>query len=291
MWKFGSAALLELAKPAHGERVLDIGCGTGELTKEFAKVIYDGVSKSSNSSSCSSTGIIDDAGYILGIDADSNMISKATEQFPDIDFRVIDVRKFVIQDQKIMPFDLIVSNAVLHWIPVVDIDQAVENIARALKPGGRFVAEFGGKGNVQSIIDACRYATTKVNQIKENASDKPSELIFPYGSLESVPEWYFPSIGEFSIILEKYGIEVSRAELYDRPTPLVDTGDSNGIKNWIEMFGKQKLLPSFQTNEQRELFFRIIEDKLKQTKLYDPEMQQWVADYRRIRVVGIKTTM
>jgi trans-aconitate 2-methyltransferase len=180
------------------------------------------------------------------------MIAAAQRQFPGLELRVADARTFQLGQK----FDAIFSNAALHWIK--DADRVVQSIADSLKPGGRLVAEFGGKGNVLEIASFLSRAT--------DASRNP---------------WYFPSIAEYSTLLEAHGLEVVSAQLYHRPTPLND--GEQGLRNWIKMFGNSFL--EFLTDQQVQDVLHEAESELR-AKLHDG--QQWVADYRRIRVVALK---
>jgi trans-aconitate methyltransferase len=188
------------------------------------------------------------------------------------------------QDQK--QIDLVFSNAALHWVPETDIEQAIRSMTSTIKVGGRFVCEFGGKNNVQCIVSACYEARQKLmNDLKNSKQD------ITINAPPDTVSWYFPSISEFTMLLEKYDIEVLIAELYDRPTPLID--GINGLRNWITMFGEQKLIPSIvvsdNTLKQQILnqFFQLVEDIAKPA-LFSTTEQQWIADYRRIRIVGVK---
>ena len=236
MYKYG-ASLVDLLDPQPGERVLDLGCGTGELTREIAR-----------------RGAI-----VIGMDADATMIDRAQEQlllaeekeqqFFNVEFRRADARTFTVPEG---PVDAIFSNAALHWI--ADAEQCIVCMAEALRPdGGRLVVEFGGKGNVHEIASFLDRACGK----------------------EKNP-WYYPSIAEYANLLEKHGIEVITAELYDRPTPLIG---EDGLRNWINMFGGPYL---DGVNDREELLNRA-EEELR-PKLYDSG--RWVADYRRIRIVA-----
>ena len=85
---------------------------------------------------------------VMGIDADVTMIQQAQQNYPELQFEVADARNF----QVTQPYDAVFSNAVLHWVP--DPEPVIDCVWRSLKPGGRFVAEFGGRGNVQGIVEA-----------------------------------------------------------------------------------------------------------------------------------------
>ncbi|GAA6618292.1 class I SAM-dependent methyltransferase [Scytonema sp. NUACC26] len=236
VWKHGEE-LLQLLSVQPKERILDLGCGTGHLTAKIA-----------------------DAGAIvMGIDADVMMVEKARQNYPHLKFLVADARDFQVNE----PFDAVFSNATLHWIP--DANAVIRCIARALKPGGRFVAEFGGKGNIQAI------ATALDDVVRENGLRSPEQL----------DPWYFPSISEYATCLEQHGFEVRYAVLFDRPTALED-GDA-GLGNWIRMFGDRFLL-GFSTEQQSRVIHQI-EQRLKPV-LYQNGI--WRADYRRIRVVAVK---
>ena len=155
--------------------------------------------------------------------------------------------------------DGIFSNAVLHWVQPPE--SAVRSIANALKPGGRFVAEFGGKGNVQRIVDA-------VETVRQQKNLSP---------------WYFPSIGEYTPMLEAQGLEVTFAALIDRPTPLND--GFQGLANWLKMFGSS--LFAGLSDDETDAVVRDVEARLR-PQLYDGS--QWLADYHRLRLVAIKQT-
>jgi trans-aconitate methyltransferase len=262
VWQYG-ASLIDIAKPMAGERILDVGCGTGELTAKLAAQC--GVAGAAETQS-SSTSLPSTATTIIGMDADASMIAKAQEQFPHLQFFQGDIRNFELSSETDSDsrVDLLFSNAVLHWVPERKIDDAVRSMARALKPGGRFVVEFGGKGNVGKIVRACQ------------------DVIRESKGLECPNPWYYPSISEFTSALEKHGIEVTSAELYDRPT-LLDDGE-NGMSNWIRMFGSKFL--EYQSTEDDIVQFLVdVNDKLR-PYLFDAT--QWTADYRRIRIVGRK---
>lgn len=231
VWQFGED-LLKLLSPQPGERILDLGCGTGQLT---AKIALAGAE-------------------VMGIDRDPQMIEKASLNYPHIQFAVADARNFHVQ-----PVDAVFSNAVLHWIP--EPDAVVRCIKQALKPGGRFVAEFGGKGNIKAIA-------TAIESVLEASG---------YATPQTIP-WYFPSIGEYATVLEQQGFDVIYAVLFDRPTPL-EHSDA-GMANWIQMFASRFLTGS---EEQQTQVIQAVEQRLKPTLYQDGK---WWADYRRIRVVA-----
>ena len=159
-------------------------------------------------------------------------------------------------------FDAVFSNATLHWIKTPK--QALQSIFQALKPGGRFVAEFGGKGNVQTIIGAI------MNQLGEHG------ILYKSAQLP----WYYPSIGEYTSIMEQMGFRVTHAEHFDRPTPL---NGELGLRDWIEMFATS-MFEGVTTVTKGAIITRV-EESVREGLFRNGE---WVADYKRIRVLGIK---
>ncbi|RKQ28440.1 class I SAM-dependent methyltransferase [Oceanobacillus halophilus] len=233
--KFGRD-LIELLNPKEEERILDLGCGTGDLTKELTS--YDT--------------------EVIGVDKSEKMIQKAKEKYPDIPFHVQDATSLKFERE----FDAVFTNATLHWVKPPE--QALQQIYQVLKKGGRFVAEFGGKGNVQIITNEINF------QIKENGINYKPEN-FP---------WYFPSIGEYTKLMEEIGFSVTFAYHFDRPT-LLDGED--GLRNWLEMFGNS-LLHGIDEDRKHSILWKA-ENRLKESLYHSGD---WIADYKRIRVVGIK---
>lgn len=186
------------------------------------------------------------------------MIQQARSGYPDLKFEVADGANLPFTKQ----FDAVFSNAVLHWIKPPE--RVISSILHALKPGGRFIAEFGGKGNVDKVISA-------VYKVMQAAG---------YPVIELNP-WYFPSIGEYGTLLEQQGLQLTYASLFNRPTPLED--GEQGIHNWLEMFANS----FFQvvTHQQKVEIIAEITNQLRST-LYRNGI--WIVDYRRIRVVATK---
>lgn len=233
--KYGSN-LIDLLAPKQGEKILDLGCGTGDLAKK-----------------------LDDVGVnVVGVDKSQNMVAQALSKYPHIHFKVRDAASLGYNRE----FDAVFSNATIHWIK--QPEQALNSIYQCLKPGGRFVAEFGGKGNVQIITDEI------IQQLKQAGIDYRMEQ-FP---------WYYPSIGEYTSLMEEIGFRVIFAEHFDRPTPL---DGENGLRNWIEMFGCQMFAGI--DKDKIDGIITKVETNLKEI-LYKNGL--WAADYKRIRIIGIK---
>ena len=227
---------VELLSPKVGERILDIGCGTGHLTQEIANC----------------------GAEVLGVDSAETMILQARQNYPNLQFAVMDAINLEFTEE----FDAVFSNAVLHWIK--QPEKVIAGVWKSLKPGGRFVAEFGGKGNINSIQTALERAICQENSAFEN-------LLNPN---------YFPSIAEYGSLLEKQGFELTFATLFARPTPL--DGES-GMVNWLQMF-RNSVLAAFSEDTQAKILANVVE-QLRPT-LY--KNGTWFADYRRLRIVVIK---
>ena len=263
-------------------RMLDVGCGSGELTQALADLVCGGP--------C----------VVHGMDADPKMIERARVQYPDLQFFVQDVRtlqhhallgndddKEEDDDNKDNRYNVIFSNAALHWVPPEDAELMVQSLTQQLQPGGHLVVEFGGKGNVQSIVQATDMALKQVvmggsnvqnqDEIMTSTTKDPDDTV-PFVK----PFWYFPSVGEFTSLLEQYGMEVSSASLFDRPTPLEEGTD--GVANWLLMFGS-KFFQGLQ-DWQVDRVLEKVQDQLRPTSMWNG--RQWTADYRRIRVVAVK---
>jgi len=229
--KFGQS-VIELLAPTRGERILDLGCGTGDLSHRIAQ----------------------SGAEPTGLDMSGPMIAEARRKYPHIPFLVGDGESFRVEE----PFDAVFSNAALHWMK--QADRVAESVALALRPGGRFVAEFGGQGNVAAIADAVRAALAACG-IDAGPRDP----------------WYFPSVGEYANLLERHGFRVEFAALFDRPTPLAD-GEA-GLATWLDTFGQ--LYFAGMSPEEKAHAYALAEERARPVLFRDGI---WVADYVRIRI-------
>lgn len=234
VWQLG-AGLIEVLAPQPGERILDLGCGTGQLTHQIAERGAD----------------------VLGVDASPEMIGQARQNYPRL--------RFALQDGASMSFDgefdAVFSNAALHWI--TNAEGAADSMGRALRVGGRLVLEMGGRGNIRQI-----------HQALESAFRRHSTKPLP------APRNYFPSVSEYSTILETHGFEVRSAILFDRPTPLEG---ERGMEQWIRQFC------NFYLDELPSSLLQVVIDEVVEqlrSRLYNNG--QWFADYRRLQVSAIK---
>jgi trans-aconitate 2-methyltransferase len=236
VWKYGEE-VIELLAPMAGERILDLGCGTGHLTSRIAA---SGAS-------------------VVGVDQSPAMIESAKRNYPELQLVEADATSLNFYVQ----FDAVFSNATIHWIK--DQGGLAAAIWRALKPGGRFVAEFGGKGNLSAVREALKRAMANIGRQLTN------------GGLER----YYPSIGEHATLLEANGFRVTHAWHFERPTRL-ENGEQ-GLATWLETFADNIL--ETLTPDQRSTVILDIQSQLRDSLFRD---ESWFADYRRIRLVAIK---
>jgi trans-aconitate methyltransferase len=234
VWKFG-AGLIEILDPKPGERILDVGCGTGQLTNEIA----------------------DRGADVLGVDASPEMIGQARQNYPRLRFSLQDAAAMTFNSQ----FDAVFSNAALHWM--LNAAAVADSMARALRTGGRLVLEMGGRGNIRYIYEAV-----------ESAFREHSNAPLP------ARPTYFPSLSEYTTVLEAHGFEVRYAVLFDRPTPLEG---EQGMAQWIKQFCAF-CLNELPPQSRQSAVNRAVEQLRPQ--LY--KQGQWTADYRRLRISAIK---
>jgi trans-aconitate methyltransferase len=233
VYKYGAAAL-DLLKVGKGDRVLDLGCGNGAITQKIAAL----------------------GAEAIGLDASAEMLEIAESRYPALKFIQAEATDFSLPE----PVDAVFSNAVFHWIRAQD--SLLDCVARALRPNGQLVCEFGGKGNNELIHSQL-------------------EKAFARRKLNYPRVFFFPTIGEYASLLEAHGFTVVYAALFDRPTDLA--GGEEGLENWIKMFLTQPFagLPSRLADE-------IIAETAANLKANLYKGEHWQADYVRIRVKALK---
>ncbi|GAK13337.1 methyltransferase domain-containing protein [Geomicrobium sp. JCM 19039] len=196
---------------------------------------------------------------VHGIDSSSSMVETAKAKYPNLSFEVADAKEFKV-DQ---PVDAVFSNAALHWM--TEPDPVLQSVSKSLKPGGRFIGEMGAQDNIATIIAAVNMAFVEIGQ-------EPMPTIFP---------WYFPSLGEYTSLLEKHGFVVEKAVYFNRPTPLVNGAE--GLKIWMQNFADPLLQP-LEPEIREEVLERTIQ--FAEPALRDGD--QWYADYVRLRFSAYK---
>ncbi len=213
--------------PQPGESILDLGCGDGALTARLAEA----------------------GARVVGVDVSESLLAAARSR--ELDVRVMDGQRLTFEAE----FDAVFSNAALHWMR--DAPAVIAGVRRALKPGGRFVAEFGGHGNVAAIVTAMRATAMRRG-----------------GDPDLAGPWFFPTPEVYADMLEREGFTVRRIGLYPRPTPL-----RTGMREWLKVFR----LPFFEQfgGEREAVLSEVV--TLLEPCLCDAR-GHWTADYVRLRV-------
>lgn len=222
------AAVLELLSPRPGERILDLGCGEGSLTERIAAA----------------------GASVVGVDVSEEMVAGARAR--GLDARVMDAVRLPFDGE----FDAVFSNAALHWVR--DHDAMLAGVYRALKAGGRFVAEFGGHGNIAAIQVAIR------------------SVLARRGWKTNIHR-YYATPAEYSARLESHGFSVTQMDLIPRPTSL-----PTGMRGWLETF-ERATLDGIPTAE-REAFIEDVETLLRE-EICD-SAGNWTAHYVRLRFLA-----
>ena len=221
------APVLDQLAPMEGERILDLGCGDGALT----------------------AGIAAAGALVTGVDASQEFIAAARAR--GLDAHVMDGRRLTFANA----FDAVFSNAALHWMP--DPDAVLAGVYRALVPGGRFIGEMGGHGNVAAIVVALNAVLARRGI--DGAALSP---------------WYFPTAEEYAEKLMAAGFEIDTIALHPRTTPL-----PTDMTGWLETFAGSffaALTPSERAAARDEVL------ALLRPVLCD-RAGRWTADYVRLR--------
>jgi SAM-dependent methyltransferase len=226
------APLLELLAPQSGEQVLDLGCGDGTLTLRLQEAGCE----------------------VLGVDSSPDQVAAARAR--GLRAEVVDGHALPFVDR----FDAVFSNAALHWM--LNPAAVLAGVARALKPGGRFVAEMGGAGNVDSVIRAygAEYAPLGI-------------------ALDAHNPWFFPDETRYAELLRAAGLEPVALHRFARPTRL--PGD---VSDWLNLM-TQSFTAAVAPDERPPLVARVRE-RLKPSACNAEG--QWTLDYVRLRIVARK---
>ena len=211
---------------------MDLGCGDGALTEKIAAL----------------------GSFVIGVDASAAQVLAAQQR--GLLVAVMDGQRLSFKPR----FDAVFTNAALHWMR--EPAKVIEGVANCLKPVGRFVGEFGGKGNVE-IIRAALHA----------ALDKRG--IDPW----TVDPWYYPSPEEYANLLGRFGFNVNYIELIPRPTTL-----PADILAWLEIFAQ----PFFKALVETERGKYIAEVRSALAPILRRPDGAWIADYVRLRFKAVR---
>jgi SAM-dependent methyltransferase len=227
------AGVLEWLAAQPGERILDLGCGDGQLTERIAA---SGAS-------------------VTAIDASPQMVAAARAR--GVAAQEGTAESLPYADQS---FDAVFSNAVLHWVHKQD--EMMKQVHRVLRPGGRFVAEMGGHGNIAAIRVA--FAAVLARYGYADLGDRDN---------------YYPTAETYTRRLQQHGFTVARIHFFPRPTPL----PASGMNGWLNTFcrGTLDVLPEPLRDTVVEETVALLAPALRD------EEGHWTADYVRLRFIAI----
>lgn len=216
----------DLLAPRAGERILDLGCGDGVLSEKLAA----------------------SGATIVGADASPELVAAARAR--GVDAHVVDGHSLPYDGE----FDAVFSNAALHWMRRPE--DVLRGVRRALRAGGRFVAEMGGHGNVAAITTALRAA------------------IRLHGHADPTFRWYFPTADGYARLLRSHGFQVESIALLPRPTPF-----PTDMAGWLQTFA-DPWLAGIDAGQRAPVIDTTV--ALLAPALRD-ENGAWTGDYVRLR--------
>jgi trans-aconitate methyltransferase len=222
------APVLDLLVPRPSERILDLGCGDGALTQAIAE----------------------SGAQVVGVDGSADMVAAARAR--GLDAQVMDGQRLTFDRE----FDAVFSNAALHWMP--GAGAVLSGVAAALRPGGRFVGEMGGHGNVAAIATALR------------------AVLHTHG-LPSAFAWFFPTAEEYAALLQAHRFTVESIALIPRPTLL-----PTGMAGWLATFAGPFMggVPRADHATMLREVEALLAPALRDTS------GRWFGDYVRLRFVA-----
>ncbi|PFH53869.1 hypothetical protein AMATHDRAFT_136033 [Amanita thiersii Skay4041] len=250
-----TSPVLSLLAAKPGERIVDFGCGSGEVTLEVEKIVKQG-----------------DGGLVVGVDLSKSMIAKARENGLEHVF-VADIQDPAEMD-RLGPeacgrFDAVFTNASLHWCKQNPAG-VLESAKQVLRPGGRIVGEMGGFMNCigysLGVRSALHYALRKRGH-----------------DAERVDPWYFPSMEDYVKLLVSASFEPTHLSLTPRITPL-----STGLFAWLNLFARPFFLQDLPDDQAEEVMQEVVEMCRRDCQ---DASGKWAMVYMRLRFSAIYKVM
>ena len=233
-----AASLVDRLDPKPGERILDLGCGDGELTLAIARR----------------------GARVTGLDSSPDFVKAARGR--GLHAVIGDAQRLDSSPEITGPYDAVFSNAALHWMKY-DPRAVIDGVFARLAPGGRFVAEFGGAGNVAPIRAALR--------AEAQTRGKNADELDP---------WFFPEEKAYVKQLCNAGFSINHQETFARPTPL--PGDMTA---WLETLARP-FVHAFAAGNERGDYLAAVRERL--ASAMQDDTGRWTAPYVRLRFAAFK---
>lgn len=247
--------IVQWLDPQPNDTILDLGCGDGLLTAKIR-------------SSCS---------RVDGFDASANLVKAAENTYGTNDgltWNLLDCRYLESSGAvKEAEYTKVFSNAALHWI-LRDASTRMSvfrGVHRALRPGGTFVFEMGGTGNVVDVHTALLAALVHQGVGIEKA--------------RGASPWFFPSEKLMTEMLVEAGFRVEKMKMDYRPTKLTAEKEG-GLEGWLRLMGAS-FLDVLPTKENKEAVVREVCDVLQTILTHEEDGSMWLG-YVRLKVLARK---
>ena len=247
--------VLQYLDPQPTDHILDVGCGDAKFTANYLEQVAE----------------------VYGVDASPSFIKSANDDYAQegkARFKLVDCRYLECDAEAVSgKWDKVVSNAALHWI-LRDESTRINTLKAchdALKPGGRFVFEMGGAGNVSEVHTALLSALMHQGMSAEKA--------------RKADTWFFPSDKWMRGALEGVGFEVEKLEMESRPTPCTSEKEG-GLEGWVRLMGGQ-MIRTLQDREKEEAVVKEVLEVLETVVRREEDGSQWLG-YVRLRGVATK---
>lgn len=249
MERIKDMSLVELLNPKENEHILDLGCGDGIITTKIA--------------------VKEKAARVVGIDHSESFseewdkVRRAygyLEFHGDLEFHVMDAANLNFNEE----FDAVFSNRVIHFIKPPE--QVISSVWNALKPGGRFVAEFYGHGTAEEIILALQQVMSDRNYSFDIKKDFP---------------WYLPTQEEYCNLLKSQGFTEIVNEIFPKKLDLEYGVD---IRSWLEQI---PFNTEMFNHINKEAIFENIQKKVSDQLFRN---DKWFVNYQHIRIVARKSS-
>lgn len=236
-------ALISSVSLKGSEKILDLGCGDGVLTAQLASLVP--------------------AGDVLGIDASEGMLAAARSiHLPNLKFLRLDISQMDFQDE----FDLIFSNAALHWVK--DHDRLLCQARRALRKGGMIAWNFAAGGT-------CTFFIAVIRELMRDAAWRSCFADYPW-------PWYMPDGDDYRKAVREAGFSCCSVEVENRDRFFADAQEMTA---WIDQPSIVPFLSRIPPEKKEAFRSAVVDEMIKRTRKPDGTCFE---TFRRIRVTAAK---